>query len=92
VTALTRVAGSSQGPATDHGRGWYPHDVAAHRTDAPRHCPACGQCLGISDGGHGIATEYWTAHERIFVCYCGVCGWWGDVVLSDRVVGHEPEH
>jgi len=25
----------------------------------------------------------------VFVCFCGDCGWSGDVVLAARVVGHE---
>jgi hypothetical protein len=25
----------------------------------------------------------------VFVCFCGACGWSGDIVLSARVVGHE---
>jgi len=34
-------------------------------------------------------TEYWTGRDRVFVCFCGGCGWSGDIVLADRVVGHE---
>ena len=80
-----------RGPV-DAGRGWYPQDAERHRRDAPRFCPACAAALSLADGGHGLATEYWVAGDRIFVCYCGACGWYGDVVLADRVVGHEPEH
>jgi hypothetical protein len=78
--------------AVDRGRGWFPQDAASHRRDAPRFCPACAAPLALADGGHGIATEYWVAHDRVFVCLCGSCGWSGDVVLAERVVGHEPPH
>jgi hypothetical protein len=29
------------------------------------------------------------ARRRVFVCFCGACGWSGDIVLAARVVGHE---
>jgi hypothetical protein len=45
--------------------------------------------LSLADGGHGLATEYWTGSDRVFVCFCGACGWSGDIVLADRVIGHE---
>ena len=76
----------------DVGRGWYPLDVEAHRGDAPRFCPRCASPLLLTDGGNGLATEYWVAQERVFVCFCGACSWSGDIVLSDRVTGHEAEH
>ena len=78
--------------AADPGRGWYPHDAAQHRHDAPRFCPGCAAPMSLADGGHGIATEYWVAADRVFVCFCGACGWSGDIVLSARVVGHEADH
>jgi hypothetical protein len=77
--------------AKDAGRGWFPEDAEAHRRDAPRHCPACAAVLSVSEGGRGLAAEYWVAGDRVFVCYCGECGWAGDIVLSARVVGHEAE-
>ena len=43
--------------------------------------------LRVGTGGH----QYWTGRDRVFVCYCGACGWSGDVVLAARVVGHEAE-
>jgi Ni,Fe-hydrogenase III small subunit len=36
--------------------------------------------------------EYSTGPERAFVCFCGNCGWSGDIHLNTRVIGHEPEH
>lgn len=80
------------GPAPDVGRGWFPEDVERHRRDAPRFCPACASPLARAAGGDGLATEYWVAADRVFVCFCAACGWAGDVVLSARVVGHEAEH
>jgi hypothetical protein len=32
------------------------------------------------------------AHDRVFVCFCSSCDWTGDIVLTERVVGHEAEH
>jgi hypothetical protein len=74
----------------DAHRGWFPDDAEAHRRDAPKFCPQCATPLGLADGGHGLSTEYWQAGDRIFVCVCGACGWSGDIVLADRVIGHEP--
>jgi hypothetical protein len=76
----------------DTGRGWYPGDAQAHRRDAPRWCPSCARPLSLADGGHGIVSEYWTGPDRVFVCFCGDCGWSGDIVLAARVIGHEAEH
>jgi hypothetical protein len=45
--------------------------------------------LSLADGGAGLATEYWSGPDRIFACFCGTCRWSGDIVLADRVVGHE---
>jgi hypothetical protein len=27
--------------------------------------------------------------RRVHRCFCGACGWCGDIVLADRIVGHE---
>jgi hypothetical protein len=78
--------------ATDPARGWFPQDAERHRRDAPRFCPACAAPLALDDGGRGLAVEYWTDRDRVFVCFCGACGWSGDVVLSARVTGHETGH
>jgi hypothetical protein len=45
--------------------------------------------LLLAEGGQGLVTEYWTGRDRVFACFCGACGWSGDIVLADRVVGHE---
>ena len=73
----------------DVGRGWFPLDAERHRRDAPRYCPGCATALSLADGGQGLVTEYWTGQDRVFVCFCGACGWSGDIVLAARVVGHE---
>jgi hypothetical protein len=73
----------------DVQRGWFPADAERHRRDAPRYCPACAAALSLTEGGQGLVTEYWTGRDRVFVCFCGACGWSGDIVLADRVVGHE---
>lgn len=65
-------------------------DAAAHRRDAPRHCPACGAVLA----GGGIAVELWEAADRVFCTWCPRCRWSGEIRPSagSGVVGHEPEH
>jgi hypothetical protein len=73
----------------DLGRGWFPLDAERHRRDAPRYCPACAAGLALAAGGAGLTTEYWVGADRVFVCFCGACGWSGDIVLADRVTGHE---
>ena len=87
------TAGVTAGPEVavcgDVHRGWFPADAERHRRDAPKYCPACAAPLSLADGGQGLTTEYWTGRDRVFVCFCGACGWSGDIVLADRVVGHE---
>lgn len=73
----------------DAHRGWFPLDAERHRRDAPRYCPGCAAALSLASGGQGLVTEYWTGQDRVFVCYCGACGWSGDIVLAARVTGHE---
>jgi hypothetical protein len=85
------AAGNGVVAGGDAGRGWFPADAEQHRRDAPRHCPGCAAALGLAEGGQGLVTEYWTGQDRVFVCYCGACGWSGDIVLAARVVGHEAE-
>jgi hypothetical protein len=90
-------AGVGAGPAraeavavgADAYRGWFPVDAERHRRDAPRYCPACAAALSLAEGGQGLVTEYWTGRDRVFVCFCGACGWSGDIVLAARVLGHE---
>jgi len=45
--------------------------------------------LSLADGGQGLVCEYWAGPDRVFVCFCGACGWSGDIVLAARVTGHE---
>jgi hypothetical protein len=73
----------------DVHRGWFPLDAERHRRDAPRYCPGCAAALSLADGGFGLVTEYWTGQDRVFVCFCGACGWSGDIMLAARVTGHE---
>ena len=91
--AVPESAGGVAGPEAPVGgdvhRGWFPADAERHRRDAPRYCPACAAALSLADGGQGLTTEYWTGRDRVFACFCGACGWSGDIVLADRVIGHE---
>ncbi len=89
-SAGTPVGARTDAPVgADVHRGWFPLDAERHRRDAPRFCPGCAAALALADGGSGLVTEYWTGQDRVFVCYCGACGWSGDIVLADRVLGHE---
>jgi hypothetical protein len=85
--ARSARSASSAGP--DRHLGWFPADAERHRRDAPRYCPACAAAFALADGGQGLTTEYWTGSDRVFACFCGACGWSGDIVLAARVVGHE---
>ncbi len=73
----------------DAHRGWFPVDAERHRRDAPRYCPGCAAPMALTEGGQGLTTEYWTGRDRVFVCFCGACGWSGDIVLAERIIGHE---
>ncbi len=86
---MTARSGNGVTVGGDVGRGWFPVDAERHRRDAPRYCPACAAAMLLADGGQGLVTEYWTGRDRVFVCFCGDCGWSGDIVLAARVVGHE---
>ena len=70
------------------GDHWWDLDRERHLRDRPKHCPDCGG--GIEAEG-GIAVEYWEGDQRIFHTWCGGCGWAGDIVNVDRMIGHEPE-
>ena len=87
MTEVPTRADGLAGP--DVHRGWFPVDAERHRQDAPRYCPACAAALSLAEGGHGLTTEYWTGRDRVFVCFCGACGWSGDIVLAARIIGHE---
>ena len=87
MTLVNREIDSAFG--LDIGRGWFPADAESHRRDAPKFCPSCAAPLGLTEGGRGLATEYWLGGDRVFVCYCAACEWSGDIVLTERVVGHE---
>ena len=67
---MTLVDRSIREFGLDVGRGWFPADAESHRRDAPKFCPSCAAPLGLAEGGHGLATEYWVGGDRVFVCYC----------------------
>ncbi|MXY77761.1 MAG: hypothetical protein F4Y40_11935 [Acidimicrobiia bacterium] len=70
------------------GAHWWDPDRTAHLADRPRHCPNCG---GAVTGAEGISVEYWEADRKVFHTWCNACGWAGDIVRIQRMVGHEPE-
>lgn len=79
-------------PVTDRrltGAHWWDPDRIAHASDAPRFCPACAAAL---DGVGSMAVEYWEGDRRVFHTRCGGCGWSGDIIRVERMVGHEAPH
>jgi hypothetical protein len=73
----------------DLHRGLVPADAERHRRDAPKYCPACAAAMSLTHGGRGLITGYWSGGDRVIVCFCGACGWPGDIVLAGRVIGRE---
>lgn len=53
------------------------------------HCPGCGACL---DSPAAFVQEFWASADRNFLCWCPGCGLMCTVVISDRLLSHEPEH
>jgi len=41
---------------------------------------------------HGVRAEFRAGHDRNFLCWCAGCGLMCTVVVSPRLVSHEPEH
>ncbi len=37
----------------------------------------------------GISVEYWEADRRVYHTWCGACGWTGDIIPVERMIGHE---
>ncbi|GEM_PF-2920398 len=68
------------------GAHWWDPDRRRHLADLPRHCPRCSARL---DPETGISVEYWEADRRIYHTWCRSCGWTGDIIKVDRMVGHE---
>ena len=68
---------------------WFGSDAERHLLDLPRFCPMCA--VEIENMG-GISTEYWSADRRVFMTWCGDCGWFGEIVRFDLVTITEEEH
>lgn len=68
---------------------WFAPDAERHLLDRPRYCPMCAADL---ESAGGIAIEYWTADIRVFMTWCGDCGWFGEIVRFDMVTITEEEH
>lgn len=68
---------------------WFMADAEAHLLDRPRFCPMCAADI---EAAGGIATEYWMGDSRVFMTWCGGCGWFGEIVRFDRVTISEEEH
>jgi hypothetical protein len=79
-----------------HPRGSLPRrssdDATLHRESRPRFCPACGTSYeGIATNA-GIVVEFWTAHARVFHCWCAACGEAVDIAEANQVITDEIEH
>jgi hypothetical protein len=37
-----------------------------------------------------LAVEYWEAERRVYHTWCRSCGWTGDIMRVERMIGHEP--
>ena len=82
------------------GRGWAPAvpDVGPLIAE-PVPCPTSGQlgaplsfcprCAGRVDRPEAFVQELWVAEESVFHIWCPACGFAGNVVPTERRVGHE---
>jgi hypothetical protein len=90
---VARAAQSAPLPPDPHALpdpgAWFARDAERHYLDRPRFCPMCAASLV---DGAGLTTEYWTSDVRVFMTWCGSCGWFGEVVRFDRVTITEEEH
>ena len=84
-----RLAEDSRPSARLTGDHWWGADHRRHTSDSPRHCANCGSPI---DDESGMVVEYWESDRRIYHVWCSACGWAGDVVTIDRLIGHEPDH
>ena len=66
---------------------WFAPDAERHLLDRPRFCPMCAASLET-----GLTSEWWNAHDRVFLTWCSKCRWTGNVVLFERAIIEEPEH
>ena len=68
---------------------WFGPDAERHLLDRPKFCPMCAADVEL---GGGISTEYWAADLRVFMTWCGDCGWFGEITRFDIVTITEEEH
>jgi hypothetical protein len=52
-------------------------------------CPGCGADLS---SGTGFVQEFWSGEDQNFLCWCAGCGLMCTVVISARLLSHEPGH
>lgn len=70
------------------GTHWWDPDRIRHLDDLPSFCPRCGEAVAETGG---ISVEYWEADQRVYHTWCHACGWVGDIIKVDRMIGHESE-
>lgn len=68
-----------------HSRADLSAIVVGTEDDGPvaRHCPGCGQPWD----DRSFTVEYWTTADRVWSCWCSVCGWLGDIAISAKPRG-----
>lgn len=53
--------------------------------DGGLHCPRC--TAGFST--QGFASAFWTSDATVYLCWCGACGWLGELSEIQVVTSHE---
>jgi hypothetical protein len=51
------------------------------------HCPRCAANLNQT----GFSSAYWQADAIVYFCWCGVCGWLGDISEFTQITSYEPD-
>ena len=70
-------------PATE----WFAPDAERHLLDKPKYSP-----MSTLTHDKPLTSEWWNAHERVFLTWCAACKWTGNVVLFKHAIIEEPEH
>jgi hypothetical protein len=53
--------------------------------DGGLRCPRCAEFFST----HGFASAFWAADSIVYFCWCGQCGWLGEVWELHAVTSHE---
>jgi hypothetical protein len=64
-----------------------PEEIRTIKTLEYLHCPRCTADLSTE----GFASAFWTAEVIVYFCWCGFCGWLGDISELLAVTSFEAE-